>query len=503
MGPHIIMRTRPPQSDWASYFEADRKLRRILRAEAADYARRLEAALPLGGRERVLDFGCGPGLVAQELAPKVGELFLWDAAANVREQARINAAGRANVKFLEAPPPESFPPDLRFDLILVNSVAQYMTAGRFSSWLAEWRAMLGPSGRLVISDLVPLETRSLPEIAALLLFSARHRLLMRALWDSPREFTRYARVRRAHPLYRLGREDFRRRAAAAGLAVEFLPDNLTYRRRRFAAVLTRAENGGASFTAGTSRPLVSLVVPAYNEAAIVEKHLAAIRQYMTALEKEWRWELIFVDDGSADETGRLAESFARTADNIHILRHGENFGLGRALRSGFARSRGDYVVALDLDLSYSLDHVEKLLAKIRATGAALVIASPYAERGEVANVPRRRRALSRWANRFLSLAAGGRIATLTGMVRAYDGAFLRSLDLTATGAEINPEIVYRAIRRRARIEEIPARLDWGERKAERAARGSGRSALRQTATVFYFGWLFLKETRCPGRSAAK
>src|SRR5437660_3320392 len=77
-----------------------------------------------------------------------------------------------------------------------------------------------------------------------------------------------------------------------------------------------------------SKPLVSVVVPAYNEAAIVEKNLAALCRYMESLEDEYRWEVVFVNDGSSDGTGRLAEAFARTRSNIHVLHHPQNFWLG-------------------------------------------------------------------------------------------------------------------------------------------------------------------------------
>lgn len=240
-------RTEPPRAgpadDWAAYFEEDRSFWRIFRAEAADYLQRLEAALPLDRRARVLDFGCGAGLVAAVLAPKVAELFLWDAAASMRRRARENLAGSPNVRFLDLSPRHSLPGELGFDLILVNSVAQYMAEDDLSSWLVQWRDMLAPGGRLVVSDLIPPRTRTLSEVAEIVKFSARHGLLVRALRRAPLEMARYARVRRAHPLYRTTPEEFRGRARAAGWAVEFLKRNLTYRRRRFTAVLTHPSPG--------------------------------------------------------------------------------------------------------------------------------------------------------------------------------------------------------------------------------------------------------------------
>lgn len=237
------------------------------------------------------------------------------------------------------------------------------------------------------------------------------------------------------------------------------------------------------------KPLVSVVVPAWNEAPIVEKHLATLYAFMKSLEDEYRWELIFINDGSADDTGDLAEAFSKTRENIHVLHHRVNAGLGRALQSAFRQCRGDYIVTLDLDLSYSADHISELLRRIRDTGAKVVVASPYMKGGTVSNVPWLRWTLSKWANRFLSMSVRGRVSTLTGMVRIYDGRFLKALNLRASGKEINPEILFKAMLLDAKIEEVPAHLNWQPRKAEKMRRAH-MNALRYTTSILVSGFLF-------------
>jgi glycosyltransferase involved in cell wall biosynthesis len=213
------------------------------------------------------------------------------------------------------------------------------------------------------------------------------------------------------------------------------------------------------------KPFVSIVAPAYNEAAIIEKNLSLLCEYMKSLETEYRWELIVINDGSTDETGDLAESFANTRENVCILHHMFNFRLGQALRFAFKKCQGDYVVVMDLDLSYSPDHIKKMLDRIRKTRAKIVIASPYMKGGKVSNVPWLRKTLSIWANRFLSVIVtrdrfSDRLTTLTGMVRAYDKQFLAGMVLKAMDVDIHSEIIYKAMILRARIVEIPAHLDW-------------------------------------------
>ena len=247
-------------------------------------------------------------------------------------------------------------------------------------------------------------------------------------------------------------------------------------------------NDGAAVA--LSKPLVSVVVPAFNEAAIVEKNLAALCQYMASLEDEYRWEIVVVNDGSSDGTGRLVEAFAGTRSNITVLHHHVNFGLGQALKFAFKHCRGEYIVTMDLDLSYSTDHIRRLLTRIRETRAKVVVASPYMKGGDISNVPWLRRTLSVWANRFLSATAKGTLSTLTGMVRVYDARFLKTLDLRAMGMEINPEVIYKAMMLRGRIEEIPAHLDWRLQNAAGPKRKSSMRVLRHTMSTLFSGFLF-------------
>ena len=237
-------------------------------------------------------------------------------------------------------------------------------------------------------------------------------------------------------------------------------------------------------------PRVSIVVPAYNEARLVVGTLEVLCDYLDALGPEWPWELLVVDDGSSDATGQLAEEFARGRPEVRVLRHRVNFQLGQALRFAFNNCRGDYIVTVDSDLSYAPEHIGRLLEEIERSGARIVVASPYMEGGKTVSVPFVRRIASRSANRFLATASKGAYSTLTGMVRAYDRRFLRSLDLRSTGPEINVEILYKASLHHTRIVEIPATLDWSFHGPDPRRRGSLMSLLRTTAKALVSGFLF-------------
>jgi len=242
-----------------------------------------------------------------------------------------------------------------------------------------------------------------------------------------------------------------------------------------------------------TKPTVSLVLPAFNEAAVVRENLAVLYQYMADLSHKWDYELVVVNDGSKDDTSTLAKAFAADHRNVTVVDHPTNFGLGQALKSAFNQCRGDIIVVMDMDLSYTPDHIERMVDRLLGTRAKIVIASPYLDGGVVENVPPLRRYLSVGANKFLSFAAHGRIKTLTGMVRAYDAKFLRSLDFYSMGMEVNSEILYKALVLRARIVEIPARLRWNTPQTPPAGQPVRRSSMRITKyvmTLLVSGYLY-------------
>jgi glycosyltransferase involved in cell wall biosynthesis len=239
-----------------------------------------------------------------------------------------------------------------------------------------------------------------------------------------------------------------------------------------------------------SRPLVSVVVPAYNEALVIMRSMTEIHAYLQTLVHRFRFEMIVVDDGSTDETGDIAEAFAKTHAGVRVLRHKVNFRLGQALRFAFGQSKGDIVVVFDSDLSYSVDHIGRMLEAVEAKHAKVVVASPYMDGGKTTAIPWRREFMSKSVNRMLSRSTQSRIKTVTGMVRAYDGPFLRSLDLKAMGPEINTEILYKAQIMRARVVEIPAHLDWSEQSERMRIRNVNLRVSTTSKLLMFASFLF-------------
>jgi glycosyltransferase involved in cell wall biosynthesis len=239
-----------------------------------------------------------------------------------------------------------------------------------------------------------------------------------------------------------------------------------------------------------TKPFISLILPAYNEESIIEKSVGIIIDYLKSKEHKYAWEILIIDDGSKDTTGLLADSLAKTNQNLRVIHHPVNLNLGRALQTGFKYALGNIIVVLDMDLSYSVNHIEKLVDTQITTDAEIVIASPYMKNGKVTKVPFIRALLSRTVNRFMRLAAQEKYHTFTGMVRAYKADFIKNLNLKTKDYEINPEILYKAMILRAKIIEIPAHLDWSFQIGTGRKRTSSMKVIKTFFSGLMAGFIF-------------
>jgi len=236
-------------------------------------------------------------------------------------------------------------------------------------------------------------------------------------------------------------------------------------------------------------PLVSIILPVYNEQALLRKNVVQICDYVNTLLDRYRFEILIVNDGSADNSGQIADELSNEFSIVNVLHHPTNFGAGQALKFGFSNTRGDYVVVLDVDLSYDVQHIDQLVDTMRESHAKIVLASPYKDGGSVTNVPAVRKTLSIFGNRFLKFFNYGNISTITCMVRAYNGQFIRAMDFRSTGLDLMPESIYKAMVLRAKIVEIPARLDWGPQLEFTENRTSSMRLIRQIASTIMSSFL--------------
>ena len=142
------------------------------------------------------------------------------------------------------------------------------------------------------------------------------------------------------------------------------------------------------------RPMVSMVVPTYNERERLEHFVRTLVGVFRDARIDG--EIIIVDDNSPDGTGKLADGLARELP-VRVVHRSGKLGLGSAVMAGFAVARGEVLGVMDADVSHPPERVPVLVAALHETGADVVIGSRYIPGGGTKNWPRSRAIMSRTA----------------------------------------------------------------------------------------------------------
>jgi glycosyltransferase involved in cell wall biosynthesis len=194
-----------------------------------------------------------------------------------------------------------------------------------------------------------------------------------------------------------------------------------------------------------ANPLLSVVMPVYNERTTVEEIIRRV------LAVPLRIELIVVDDGSRDGSGEILDRLQPEL-GFTLLRQA-NAGKGAALRRGFAAVSGDLVIIQDADLEYSPEEYPDLIALICSGHADVVYGSRFLGRHRVFLFTHY------LGNRIVTLATNILYNTmLTDMETCYKVMrvdVLRSFTLESNGFGIEPEMTAKIFKRGYRVYEIP------------------------------------------------
>jgi SAM-dependent methyltransferase len=227
---------------WADFWNADNPIYVSERHKLLHYrlvARDIVAlmdALALGKDAVVLDYGCGEALSADLVAHRSSCLTLCDAAPTIRERLTERFAGNPKIDVM-APEEVDALPDGAFDLIVVNSLVQYLSRSEFAEQLAVWREKLKSGGHLVLADIIPPQVSPLADARALLSFAAKGGFLGAALVGLARTFfSDYRRLRGELGLAQYDEAEMMGLMAAAGLSAARRPRNLGHNQARMTFV---------------------------------------------------------------------------------------------------------------------------------------------------------------------------------------------------------------------------------------------------------------------------
>jgi SAM-dependent methyltransferase len=188
----------------------------------------------------VLDHGCGEALDAARVAGRCGKLYLCEAAPSVREKLRVMLGGTANVAVVAPEEVEALPDD-GLDLVVANSLIQYLSREELVALLAIWRGKLRPGGRLVVADIIPPDVSPLTDASQLLAFAWRGGFLMAALAGLVRTaFSDYRKLRAQYGLSTYRIDEIAGLIATAGFEAVTPAQNFGHNPHRLTLVARKA-----------------------------------------------------------------------------------------------------------------------------------------------------------------------------------------------------------------------------------------------------------------------
>ena len=227
-------------------------------------------------------------------------------------------------------------------------------------------------------------------------------------------------------------------------------------------------------------PKLSVIIPAFNEARRIVPTLEDVAAHLGT--RDYGWEVLVVDDGSADETAETVSGWARESPNIRLISIA-HFGKGWAVKTGMLESKGDYRFMCDADLSMPIEWLDRFV-EMMDEGADVVIGVREGEGARRFDEPFHRHLMGRAFNLATRLVGGLPFRdTQCGFkcfsARAADDLFGLQ---RSKGMGFDVEILQLAMARGFGVSELP--IDWYHKPSSRVRVGADTlDMLKDTALV--------------------
>ena len=189
---------------------------------------------------------------------------------------------------------------------------------------------------------------------------------------------------------------------------------------------------------------ISVVIPAYDEGANIASLIYGVRKVLS--ENEIKFEILVIDANSSDDTVERAKE---AGAQVLVQRQP---GYGMALKEGFERARGKYVITMDADLSHDPLYIHKMI-NVRKN-ADMIIASRYIPGGK-AEMGYFRRFLSVLLNRMFCFILSLPYRDISSGYRLYNREILKCVAITSRDFDVLEEILIKVHQQGFRIVEVP------------------------------------------------
>ena len=232
------------------------------------------------------------------------------------------------------------------------------------------------------------------------------------------------------------------------------------------------------------RPLISIVIPAYNESARIGGALDAVLHCIH--ERDWHAEVVVVNDGSTDNTVAVVEEYAAKNPEVRLLQNPANRGKGYSVRHGVLQSVGEIVMFTDADLSAPIEEAERLFAALNQ-GADIAIGSRWLDRSrQTMKQPFYRQFFGRCFNAITRLIMGLPFADTQCGFKAFHRPVAQTIfqlqRIERWG--FDPELLFIALKRGYKIQEVP--VTWGH--DERSRLSYLKDGMKMLEEIAYIRW---------------
>jgi dolichyl-phosphate beta-glucosyltransferase len=237
-------------------------------------------------------------------------------------------------------------------------------------------------------------------------------------------------------------------------------------------------------------PEVSIIIPAFNEGPRLGRGLSRIREYFESRRGSLASiEMLVVDDGSTDDTARIAREWARELPSLRLISNAENRGKGYSVKRGMLEAQGRIAIFTDADLSSPIEESEKLLDAI-AAGNDIAIGSRALDRSLIFGRQSRFREtagviFNTWVRILTGLPFQDTQCGFKAFVRERCVAVFEQQRIERFG--FDPELLFLAQRQGLRTVEIPVR--WAHDPGTKVH--MFRDSLLMFADLIYIRWNWL------------